>query len=335
MKQPRTGDRRGVDETLVDFDPGQTVVRDEPPSAGPAGPGLLAVSLATDVGRVRHNNEDFVAAERVAAQDGAMFGLWLVADGVGGGPRGEQASRMAVETVIDFMAHNSWSDPARALTQAFGAANLNVYDLSGEGASATTMVAALVSENDSCAYIANVGDSRAYQVSGGEVKAITDDHSIVAARVAAGQITADEARTAPDRNVVTRSIGSERDVLVDVFGPRQLLPGQRLVLCTDGVHGMLNDTEFARIASTSPIGEAAAALVAAAVDAGGRDNATALVGASVPLQPGARSTLTSPGAERARRFRRSPSPWAVLSAVLLVVLVLLVLVVLSGVRPGS
>jgi protein phosphatase len=242
-----------------------------------AGRSGIQVAIATDVGRVRRNNEDYVQAERFV-RDGRRYSMWAVADGVGGGPQGERASRTAVETVVDYLAHEPWSDPAAALTEAFALANRNVYEITGEGAAASTLVVALLSEPEGVVCIANVGDSRAYFVAGGEARPITDDHSIVAARVAAGQITAAEARTAPDRNVLTRSIGSEPEVLVDVFGPRQLQPGERLVLCTDGVHGMIDDSAISRIASSLPIGQSAGALVAAAVEAGGHDNATALVG---------------------------------------------------------
>ena len=291
MKPPREADHRAsanpapeaVDETLPDI-------------SAPGGGGSyeqthdgrrLQVALATDVGRVRHNNEDYVSAEWVLSADGRTFGLWLVADGVGGGPQGERASRMAVETVIDFVVHEKWVDPAGALTAAFALANRNVFDISGEGSAATTLVVALVSESDGCVFIANVGDSRAYLVSGGEAKPITDDHSIVAARVAAGQITAAEALTAPDRNVLVRSIGSEREVQVDVFGPRDLLAAERLVLCTDGVHGMIDDSAIARLGGGLAVGQSAQALVATAVEAGGRDNATAQVGGYAAAAPAA------------------------------------------------
>ena len=281
MTPPRQPDGRSTvkpapqtaDETLVDIGaPGHFGGNEEKRNGQP-----LQVAVATDVGRVRRNNEDYVSAQRVADADGRAFGLWLVADGVGGGPQGERASRMAVETVSDYMTHEQWTDPARALTEAFALANHNVYEIS-EGSAATTLVVALVSEADGCVFISNVGDSRAYLVAGGQAQPITDDHSVVAARVAAGQITAAEARTASDRNVLTRSIGSETEVLVDVFGPRQLQTNERLVLCTDGVHGMIDDATIARLASGLPIGEAPAALVAASNEAGGRDNATALVG---------------------------------------------------------
>ena len=297
MNPPRDPDRPAgangastADETVLDLGTRRAGSRGHA-SGGRA----LEVALATDVGRVRRINEDYVGAALVAAADGREFGLWLVADGVGGGPRGEHASRLAVETVIDTMTHDRWADPARALTNAFAVANRNVFDLSGNGATSTTLVVALVCEADGAVFIANVGDSRAYLVSGGEAKPITDDHSVVAARVAAGHITAAEARTAPDRNVLTRSVGSEREVLVDLFGPRQLLHGERLVLCSDGIHGMIDDTAIARIVDARPIADAAGALVVAAVDAGGRDNATALVGGRAQLP--AQEPTSAPGAE--------------------------------------
>jgi serine/threonine protein phosphatase PrpC len=277
----------------------------------------LQVSVATDIGRVRHNNEDYVQAERLV-RDGRRYSMWAVADGVGGGPQGERASRAAVETVVDYLAHEPWTDPSVALTEAFALANRNVYDITGEGAAASTLVVALVSEPDGVVCIANVGDSRAYLVSAGQLQQVTDDHSIVAARVAAGQLTAEEARTAPNRNILTRSIGSETEVLVDVFGPRQLQPNELLVLCTDGVHGMIDDPEIARIASGWPIGQSAGALVAAAVEAGGKDNATALVGGYV--QVGAKGRAAGAALASASGSKRGRSPKVAILAAGVVVL---------------
>jgi protein phosphatase len=286
----------------------------------PAGPGyvgqqagrsVLSVAVATDVGRVRHNNEDYVQAERIV-RDGRRYSMWAVADGVGGGPQGERASRTAVETMVDYLAREPWTDPSVALTEAFALANRNVYEITGEGSAASTMVVALISEPEGVVCIANVGDSRAYIVTGGEARPITDDHSIVAARVAAGQITAAEARTAPDRNVLTRSVGSETDVLVDIFGPRQLQPNERLVLCTDGVHGMIDDAAIGRLGGGLPIAESAGALVTAAVEAGGRDNATALVGGYWSAGAG----VPPPLAAAPRRTGHRPPVRSVVAAVL-------------------
>ena len=237
----------------------------------------MAVSMATDVGRVRKNNEDFVGVGRVV-RNGLDYSIWVVADGVGGGPDGEKASQLAVEAVIDHVTRTGWTDPATALTQAFGIANERVYEITGNGAAATTMVAALASDVDGSVIVANVGDSRAYVVSNGQAHPVTDDHSLVAERVAAGRISAEEERSAPDRNILTRGVGSEPDLDVDVFGPMPLPAGQRLVLCTDGVHGMIDDRAIGRISARMPIAHSAQALVDAAVEAGGGDNATALVG---------------------------------------------------------
>jgi protein phosphatase len=275
MKRQEPVDRR--------FVAGSEPVGREPTSAGEywAEPSPMTVSLATDVGRVRQNNEDYVQAERVV-HDNRCYSLWAVADGVGGGPQGERASRAAVEAVIAYITQAEWDDPASALAQAFVLANRDVYAITGRGASASTMVAALVTEPDGFVTIANVGDSRAYLVAGCEARPITDDHSLVGERVAAGQITALEARVAPDRNVLTRSVGSEVEVSVDLFGPRRLGQDERLILCTDGIHGMIDDEAIGRIAGACSIADCAAALVTAALEAGGRDNATALVGGHAP-----------------------------------------------------
>jgi protein phosphatase len=248
--------------------------------AGAAQPRELRVASLTDLGRVRQNNEDFVQTERVVAADGKAYGLWMVADGVGGGPQGELASRTAVETVAALMAGGRWSDPASALSEVFGRASKAVFDI-GNGAVATTMVAVLIAEADGSMTIANVGDSRAYLIADGQAFQVTEDHSIVAARVAAGLITVAEARVAPDRNLITRTIGSDPDAEVDIFNPRPLEPSERLLLCSDGIHGMIEDDVIGRIASASALGAVPAALIAAANEAGGRDNATALIGALV------------------------------------------------------
>jgi PPM family protein phosphatase len=339
MKRPKPSERRPaaspgpqiVDETMIDLS--------RPAGSGSvgqqAGRSTLQVAVATDVGRVRRNNEDYVQAERVV-RDGKRYSMWAVADGVGGGPQGELASKTAVETIVDYLAHEPWTDPSVALTEAFALANRNVFEITGEGSAASTMVAALVSEPEGVVCIANVGDSRAYIVTSGEARQITDDHSVVAARVAAGQITAAEAKTAPDRNVLTRSIGSETETLVDIFGPRQLQPNERLVLCTDGVHGMIDDDAIGRLGGGLPIAESAGALVAAAVEAGGKDNATALVGgygAGGVLAAGAGAGAGAAG--RAGRRRPSRAVIVAAGAILSLLLVILLALVVFGASSGA
>jgi protein phosphatase len=207
-----------------------------------------------------------------------------------------------VETVLEYLGASPWRDPADSLKAAFELANQAVFDITSEGRAATTLVVAVVSERDGAVTVANVGDSRAYLVADGHARQITQDHSLVAARVAAGHMTAAQARKAPDRNLLTRAVGSERAVQVDVFGPAKLESGQRLVLCTDGVYGMIEDEAIGRLAGGLAIEESAGALVAAALEAGGHDNATALVGGFAPSTDSARGGAGGRG--RAAGLRR-------------------------------
>ncbi len=280
--------------------PDETLVQ----GSGPGGPRLrgrggLQVALATDVGRVRHHNEDYALAERVPGP-GGTWSLWLVADGVGGGPQGERASLLAVETVVDYLTASQWVDPAAALTEGFALANHRVHTLASlqdaEALStmATTLVAALVDEASATAYVANVGDSRAYLYARGQLTRVTQDHSLISERLASGELTEAEARLVAGHNVLTRGIGSDATVAVDVFGPRVLRPGERLLLCSDGLHGMIDDGDIARLVGGASLQEVPALLVAAANDAGGRDNVTALIGglpAAVPAAGGGRFAI--------------------------------------------
>jgi serine/threonine protein phosphatase PrpC len=237
----------------------------------------LESAVATHAGSVRRVNEDAVARARVASAAGEPYTLWLVADGVGGGPAGEEASHTAVEAVVEHLARSTWTRPADALTEAYEIAGHRVHDLTATGAAATTLVAALISEVDGRVWIANVGDSRAYLVTRGALRVLTEDHSIAGAEVSAGRMTREAARTAAGRNILTRALGPRSGVEVDVFGPWRLAPGKRIVLCTDGVYGVVDETKILALASLPPR-QAAEGLVAAVVAAGGRDDATACVG---------------------------------------------------------
>jgi serine/threonine protein phosphatase PrpC len=240
----------------------------------------LLVSSATETGLVRINNEDFVRTGTLT-RGSRSLSVVAVADGVGGGPDGEIASRAAVDALFEALESSDWSDVSDALKAAFGLANRRVSDVSAEGRAATTMVAAVVAREGDDVTVANVGDSRAYLVVDGHSRQITQDHSLVATKVAAGLMTAAEARTAPDRNLLTRAVGSGTGVEVDVFECHALGGNERIVLCSDGVHGLVDDEEIGGLAS-GPIEGAAAALVGAAIAAGGYDNATAVVAGFAP-----------------------------------------------------
>jgi PPM family protein phosphatase len=235
----------------------------------------------TDTGRKRQGNED-----SIGLFDG--LGLYVVADGMGGHAAGEVASRVAVEAVRDSVKESHIArvttpasgaaveeDAGRKLLLAIERANSEVLrqsasdpNLNGMG---TTVVAALLSGD--ALSLAHVGDSRIYLFRGGELKRLTRDHSMVEDMVAAGQITALQARTHPFRNVVTRALGTKEAVEPGIsrLVPK---PGDVVLLCSDGLTGMLEDAAIAEVLGAnagSPF-SSAEALVKAANEAGGDDN---------------------------------------------------------------
>ena len=241
----------------------------------------LDIGTATDVGRVREANEDsLLAVLGTGARDGEA--LVAVADGMGGHKAGEVASALAIESLLQSL---NDSDPGvdadTLLMRALELGNRSIWeaaaeDLEKEGMG-TTIVAALL-RADGLAVIANVGDSRAYVFAGGNATLLTDDHSWVNQQVRAGQITAREARVSPFRNLLTRSLGNNPRVEIDLYRGVQLEAGDALVLVSDGVTGYLEEDDFSVILrAASDAQEAAERLVREAVERGGADNATAVV----------------------------------------------------------
>ena len=238
----------------------------------------LDIGTATDVGRVREANEDSFLAVR--ARDGGA--LVAVADGMGGHKAGEVASALAVQVLQQMLDD---SDPAveadALLTRAFELGNRSIWDAAAEDVDkegmGTTFVAALLNA-DGQAVVANVGDSRAYVFAGGAAKLLTIDHTWVNQQVRAGQMTEQEARLSPFRNLLTRSLGSAPRVEIDVFMGLQLEAGDALILVSDGVTGYLEERDFSSILHAAvDAQEAAERLVREAVQRGGADNATAVV----------------------------------------------------------
>lgn len=241
----------------------------------------FGVGGMSDVGRVRDHNEDNWHWEPL---DGDTA-LYAVADGMGGHDRGELASQIAVETLFEATRASlakleSRSVPAlrRLLRDAMQFANRSVVSTGVEHDSnmGTTLCAALVyKEKD--AIIANVGDSRVYMTRGGELEQISQDHSLVAYLVQLGELTAEEARNHPSGNILVRSIGSVDEVEVDLYHA-EVKPGDRLMLCSDGLWGELADDELeqtmARVENAQDLCEV---LVDLANDHGGRDNTTLVV----------------------------------------------------------
>ncbi len=258
-------------------------------------PMVLRLSMAarTDTGQVRRNNEDSVYAGELLLPTGSKLGLALVADGMGGARAGEHASRIAAEVMRAHLQHEldgkrppddaTWE---RLLREAVRAANRTVYeqaraDTARRGMGTTLTVALFAGDR---VHIASVGDSRAYLLNAGGVTRdgatsaqLTSDHSLVARLVDIGQITPEEARTHPQRNILYRTIGTDPTVEVDTRSD-PLEPGDVILLCSDGLFNHVTDEEMARIVLETPDAEQACArLVALANERGGSDNISVVV----------------------------------------------------------
>jgi protein phosphatase len=229
-------------------------------------------SARTDVGRTRDHNEDNYGVGE--GEKVERFGeLLVVCDGMGGHAAGEVASRVAVDTILsDYYAADD-EERNGVLEQAFSHANEQIY-ASGHGSMGTTGVAALLHHD--ALHIANVGDSRAYLIRDGEIRQLSRDHSFVSDQVAAGLITPEQARSSPHRNVITRALGYQSEVSVDLFRwPLQV--DDIILLCSDGLHGLVTDDEIAEIATTHPADEAIDRLIGLANERGGSDNITVVI----------------------------------------------------------
>lgn len=250
---------------------------------------ILVVGRRTDVGQERSLNEDSLLtldSAAVCRSISKTVGLFAVADGMGGHEAGDIASRVAVQavaqqTVSDVLSLNASGeplpDPRQWLADTALAANQAVYDhrrTAGTDMGTTLVMALLVSDR---ATIANVGDSRAYLLSQGGIVQISTDHSLVERLVATGQITRAEAAHHPQKNVIYRVIGDKARTEADLF-EQQLAPGDALLLCSDGLSGMVTDEQMLQIWNTSASPqEACDRLVEAANEAGGEDNITVVI----------------------------------------------------------
>jgi protein phosphatase len=232
----------------------------------------LRHSADTDVGKTRDHNEDSFGVG--AAEQAERLGeLLVICDGMGGHAAGEVASKIGVETILSIYYGEASEDRAQVLEQAFEQANEQIY-ARGNGSMGTTGVAALLLHD--ALHIANVGDSRAYLIRDGEIRQISRDHSFVGDQVAAGLITSDQARSSPHRNVITRALGYQSGVTVDLFRwPLQI--DDIIVLCSDGLHGLVSDAEIARIAGEATPDDAVHQLIDLANSRGGTDNITVAI----------------------------------------------------------
>ncbi len=226
----------------------------------------------TDKGRTRNTNQDYVFCEENAV--GSFPNLFIVADGMGGHNAGDTASRMCVEEVVSQIEQSTKVTPIGIFEQAVAAANEKVFQaslsekaLNGMG---TTIVAAVVLGDT--AYIVNVGDSRLY-VYKDTFRQVTIDHSLVEEMVQSGKLLKEDMRTHPNKNIITRALGTNSEVKADCF-EIEVDEGDVLLLCSDGLSNMLEDEKIERIirSNRENMGEAGKQLVKAANEAGGKDN---------------------------------------------------------------
>jgi protein phosphatase len=259
----------------------------------------LRHAVATDNGRARDHNEDAFQIETKPARAGAGA-LFVVCDGMGGFASGEVASELAAKTIVAHYYATSAPDPGIGLRGAFDEANRRVWS-EGRGKMGTTGVAALFIGD--AALLANVGDSRAYLLRAGVIRQLTSDHSFVAEQVVAGMLTADEARTSSYRNIITRALGHREHVDVDLF-LEQVQPGDRILLCSDGLHGLVESEEILELAGDGPVQDGVDDLVMLANERGGTDNITAVLIEVVAVEPGRTPSLpTQPARPQAATGR--------------------------------
>ncbi len=274
------------------------------------GGGLVVVAAGqTDVGCRRQVNQDAFGAPagRHAPRAADLGLLYAVADGMGGHARGEVASALAVEQLFArYYAADPAADPEEALARALVATNAAVHEAgraAGGDPMGTTVTAALL--RDGKLYVGNIGDSRTYRLRDGQFRQLSLDHSLIGEQVRAGLLTPEQARHSGGRNVITRALGYGATVEPDLFA-FTLAPGDLLLLCSDGLHGLVEDAEIAQILAAQPPGAAVSSLIALARQRGGPDNITALVVRVEAVAARARDGATTEPRVVAPRHPRPP-----------------------------
>lgn len=237
------------------------------------------------VGKVRKNNEDYCMGEIIQTEDDCI-GIFALADGMGGHKKGEVASKIAVESIINFLKENiSQSGGIKMdylddiIKQGYNYANKKIYakaleDNSCEGMG-TTLVVAIIYKDD--VIIANVGDSRGYLLHNNNFRKITKDHSVVEELVNANLITEEEARFHPRRNQITRAMGAEEIIIVDIFREK-VEKDDILLLATDGLTGCVEDESIKNIIEQDKdIKEICQDLINEANNNSGKDNISVIL----------------------------------------------------------
>ena len=229
---------------------------------------LAKIYQATHVGNVRKNNEDSLIVIEPST--------FVVADGMGGASAGEVASQMLVETVKQFLTKNPAPWHEKLLAQAILLANDKILNLARRNSQYQGMgtTATILSLDEGKAYFAHVGDSRLYRLRGDFFEQMTEDHSYVETLVRKGELTPEEARIHPMKNVLTQAVGAIPELYIDTdnFITQH---GDIFLLCTDGLTNMVEDAKIAEILKTAP--NPAEILIEAALNGGGKDNISVIV----------------------------------------------------------
>ena len=229
---------------------------------------MAKIFQATHVGKVRYNNEDSLTVIEPET--------FVVADGMGGASAGEVASQMLIETVKNFLIGSAKPWDEKLLSQAILLANDKILNTArqheeyqGMGTTAT-----ILSLDGGQAYFAHVGDSRIYLLRDNVMRQITEDHSYVETLVRRGELTAEEARFHPMKNVLTQAVGAMTNLSVDTAN-LVVKPGDIFLLCSDGLTNMIDDATIEKILQTAE--NPADELIEAALAGGGRDNISVIV----------------------------------------------------------
>ena len=231
----------------------------------------ISAAGATHIGQVRQTNQDNFASRT---------GIHVLADGMGGHQGGEVASLEATSTIIESGKINSVADMVKSVSKANQAIikrSKKDETLLGMGTTVCVLTEILGSDGEIKIAIANVGDSRVYRLGESELTQVTLDHSLVADLVRAGELTQEEASRHPQRNILTRALGIEQDLVIDTWELTPV-PGDRYLLCSDGLFNEIDDDKIAEILmEDEELEKIAQKLVNHALQAGGNDNITALV----------------------------------------------------------
>ncbi len=226
----------------------------------------------TDTGVKRTMNQDYIFCSEEPV--GSFPNLFVVADGMGGHKAGDYASKTCVDYVVDSIKNSDRKTPISILEQAINRANEQILkeaqnnkDLEGMG---TTFVCSVIMDNTM--YVANIGDSRLYVINEKEIRQITEDHSLVEEMIRTGELGRKEARIHPNKNIITRALGTTEEVTADYFEV-DVRPGDVILLCSDGLSNMMDDDDIMYILRRyEKIGTAGKKLVEKANACGGRDN---------------------------------------------------------------